>query len=41
VLKVSNRPEYFQLTSYVAKPLLENINKDNWFLDMPKIMEEK
>ncbi|HHL18452.1 MAG TPA: DUF4340 domain-containing protein [Thiothrix sp.] len=36
VLKVSDMEEYFQISSYTAKPLVEGISKAKWFMDKPK-----
>jgi len=40
-LKVSNRPEYFQLASYKAKPLIESASLKNLTKTMTKEEEEK
>ena len=41
VLKVSDRPEYFRLAAYTAKPLLDKIKLEEWLMVAEKSEPEK
>jgi len=40
VLKVSDRDEYFKITSLIGKPVIEEISNEKWLMDKPKVVKQ-
>jgi len=40
VLKVSDRDEYFKITSYIGKPVIEKMTNDIWLMDKPETAKQ-